>query len=208
MRRLLFAALAVLLLAGCSLRSKPCCTPCPGPTPHPTPAPTPTPGPTPTPAPTPPPSCAKVVGPYNCQEPPEAIAEFYEAMRQALQRITGGRTEVQYPLLIQRQIILQVMVDLNHSGYCTSYDLQAGNAEAQASELGMCLGVGGDHCSWFQPISSAGAIRWDGMFRSKCYPVAHEEMVEEVAAFWGLPVPQPFGPGPLGRRRRPGGPMR
>lgn len=202
------------LLGGCALRRERVCPdPCPRPTtcptPTPTPAPTPHPTPAPTPHPTPPPgaTCQKVIGPYNCSEPPAAVAEYQQVVLNALKRITGGRTEVQYSELLQRQILLQLMVDLNASGWCTSYDLQGGN-DSQASEMGCCLGQGGDHCSWFQVFASAGHVRWDGMFRSACSPVAMEEMVEEVAAAWGLPVPPPFGPGPLGRRRRPGPPTR
>jgi hypothetical protein len=146
------------------------------------------------------------MGAYNCQE--SGPQEYVEAVRNALLRITGGRTETHYPLLIQQQITLQLMSDLNASGYCTSYDLQAGNAGAQASEMGVRLRSGGDHNEWVQPIASAGYVRWDGMFRSACYPLADEEMIEEVAAFWGLPIPPPFGPGPLMGRRRPGGPPR
>ena len=178
---------------------------CPQPTPTP---PVPTPSPTPTPAPTPPPpsSCAKIIGPYNCSE--TAVPEYLDAVKNALQRITGGRTEVHYTEYIQQQILLQLMVDLDASGYCASYDLQAGNANAQASEMGVRLRVGGDHNSWLQVFASAGYVRWDGMFRSACSPLADEEMVSEVAAYWHLPVPPAFGPGPLGRKRRPGGPAR
>lgn len=210
---LLVSFVLAMMLAGCASRSQrrccdPCTSPSPTPTPHPTPAPTPTPGPTPTPVPTPPPSatCPKIVGPYNCSE--TAVPEYLEAVQNALKRITGGRTEVQYVETVQQDILLQLMADLNASGYCASYDLQAGNANAQASEMGIRLRSGGDHNSWLQVFASAGHVRWDGMFRSACYPLADEEMVEDVAAFWGKSVPPPFAPGPLGRKRRPGGPAR
>src|SRR5262245_5962705 len=212
-RVLLIIAALALFCWGCAARR--CPDPCPScppspaptPTPHPTPTPTPAPTPTPTPTPTPPTNnCSKIIGPYNCLEPEQgAVAVYQEAVRSALQRITGGRTENSYSVPIQQQITLQLMSDLDASGYCTSYDLQAGNAGAQASEMGVRLAVSGDHNSWFQVFASAGYVRWDGMFRSACYPQADEETIQEVASYWGLPVPPPFGPGPLGRARRPGG---
>lgn len=197
----LWATLLVVVVLGVALHGcgpipvpqppEPCATPtpapspCPTPTATPTPRPTPTPTPVPTPTPLPPPTmparCVKLSPGYTCVE--GGASTYYYAVRDTVaevMRVPVG-SDARYTASQQKAGTMAVMTALNARGYCTSYDLQAGNS-GLASEMGVRQGEA--YTEWFQVFASDGYIRWTGMYRSACSPAADEEQLPVVWTCW------------------------
>jgi len=147
--------------------------------------PTPFPTPKPTPSPIPPPKeCQKLSQPSACPELHTGI--FKGEVNNALSKVTGCNIGSDCLIINYQTTIIELMTELNKD-YCTSYDLQGGN-KGFASELGIRNSV--EFTEYYQPITANSKARWADS-RSICKPAFDEEILSEVIAAWGLPVPSP-----------------
>lgn len=125
--------------------------------------------------------CVKLAPPYECVE--GGTPSYYYVVRDTtaeVMRVPVG-SDKRFSVAEQKTGTIALMNALNARGYCTSYDLQAGN-QGIASEMGVRQGEA--FAEWYQVFASEGYVRWTGMYRSTCTPAADEEQLPEIWACW------------------------